>query len=716
MKKTVLRAITILLFLAALPVAAQSPISWKFSLEDAGSGEVALIAKATVEQGWYMYDTQIPEGGPTPTQIEFDRVEGAEAVGKFQARGVKPSVKYDDIFEMEIGSFTGTVEFVQRLKVKDKKQFIAEGSVRSQACNEQTCTPPLPVDFSFSEAQLPATLTIAPAAAQTPVATAEDSESVTTPSGLASSAVVSGEAVPSVAATRILSPAEAEREALQSASETTPEGAAASLSLGSIDREALWTPVIEELNTLGNEDPTKGSLWSILLKGFLWGFAALLTPCVWPMIPITVSFFLNRNKKSQEKAIKDAAIYGASIVIIYVTLGLIVTAIFGASALNTMATSATFNLIFFALLLIFAISFMGAFDLVLPASWTNKMDSKVDSTSGFISLFFMAFTLALVSFSCTGPIIGWLLVDAATHGNFLAPAIGMFGFAVALAIPFTLFAIFPSWLKSLPKSGSWLNSVKVVLGFIVLAVSFKFLSVADLAAGWGLLNRDLFLSIWIVLFAMLGFYLLGKIKFKGDSDLAHVSVTRAYLAIASFTFAIYMVPGLWGAPLKPLSSIVPPLSTQDFKLGDKPMSLVFDDYETGMAYAVQADKPVLLQFGGHGCVNCHKMDATVLADDKVRELIEEEFVFITLMVDERTRLPEVMEVEENGKTTKLRTVGDKWSYLQRHKFGVQSQPFYVVLDQQGKPLSPSHVFDESVDNYVMFLQTGLRNFKQSGKE
>ncbi len=716
MKKTVLRAITILLFLAALPVAAQSPISWKFSLEDAGNGEVALIAKATVEQGWYMYDTQIPEGGPTPTQIEFDRVEGAEAVGKFQARGVKPSVKYDDIFEMEIGSFTGTVEFVQRLKVKDKKQFIAEGSVRSQACNEQTCTPPLPVDFSFSEAQLPATLTIAPAAAQTPVATAEDSESVTTPSGLASSAVVSGEAVPSVAATRILSPAEAEREALQSASETTPEGAAASLTLGSIDREALWTPVIEELNTLGNEDPTKGSLWSILLKGFLWGFAALLTPCVWPMIPITVSFFLNRNQKNRKKAIKDAAIYGASIVIIYVTLGLIVTAIFGASALNTMATSATFNLIFFALLLIFAISFMGAFDLVLPASWTNKMDSKVDSTSGFISLFFMAFTLALVSFSCTGPIIGWLLVDAATHGNFLAPAIGMFGFAVALAIPFTLFAIFPSWLKSLPKSGSWLNSVKVVLGFIVLAVSFKFLSVADLAAGWGLLNRDLFLSIWIVLFAMLGFYLLGKIKFKGDSDLAHVSVTRAFLAIASFTFAIYMVPGLWGAPLKPLSSIVPPLSTQDFKLGDKPMSLVFDDYETGMAYAVQADKPVLLQFGGHGCVNCHKMDATVLADDKVRELIEEEFVFITLMVDERTRLPEVMEVEENGKTTKLRTVGDKWSYLQRHKFGVQSQPFYVVLDQQGKPLSPSHVFDESVDNYVMFLQTGLRNFKQSGKE
>jgi thiol:disulfide interchange protein len=721
MKKIAHQIITILLFLAALPVVAQSPLSWKFSLEDAGSGEVTLVAKAAVEQGWYMYDTQIPEGGPTPTQIEFDRVEGAELVGKFQAKGVQPTVKYDDIFGMDIGSFTGTVEFVQRLKVKDKQRFAVEGSVRAQACNEQTCTPPLPVDFSFTEAQLPATLTIAPlAATQSSTSTGEGNENATT-----SSAAVTNASVSSVSASRILSPAEADQAALQpSGSGTTPEGAATGstetstmaamegLSLSSIDRETLWTPVIEELNTLGNEDHSKGSLWSILLKGFLWGFAALLTPCVWPMIPITVSFFLNRNKKSREKAIKDTSIYGASIVVIYVTLGLIVTAIFGASALNTMATSATFNLIFFALLLIFAISFMGAFDLVLPASWTNKMDSKVDSTSGIISLFFMAFTLALVSFSCTGPIIGWLLVDAATHGNFLAPAIGMFGFAVALAIPFTLFAIFPSWLKSLPKSGSWLNSVKVVLGFIVLAVSLKFLSVADLAAGWGLLNRDVFLAIWIVLFAMLGFYLLGKIKFKGDSDLAHVSLTRVFLAMASFIFAIYMLPGLWGAPLKPISSIVPPLSTQDFKLGDKPMSLVFDDYETGMAYAVQADKPVLLQFGGHGCVNCHKMDATVLADDKVRELIEEEFVFITLMVDERTRLPEVMEVEENGRTTKLRTVGDKWSYLQRHKFGVQSQPFYVVLDQQGKPLSPSHVFDESVDNYVMFLQTGLRNFKQ----
>ena len=429
------------------------------------------------------------------------------------------------------------------------------------------------------------------------------------------------------------------------------------------------------------------------------------------MIPITVSFFLNRNKKSRKRAIKDASVYGMSIIVIYVTLGLIITAIFGASALNNLATSPVFNLIFFVLLITFAFSFMGAFELVLPASWTNKMDSKVDSSKGWLSLFFMAFTLALVSFSCTGPIIGWLLVDAATHGNFLAPTMGMFGFALALSIPFSLFAIFPSWLKTLPKSGSWLNSVKVVLGFIVLAVSLKFLSVADLSSGWGLLDRDIFISLWIVLFVLLGIYLLGKIKLKSDSELKHVSLPRLFLAMISFTFAMYMVPGLWGAPLKPLSSIIPPLSTQDFKLVDNSMELVFDDYETGMAYAAQTGRPVLLEFGGHGCVNCHKMDATVLADERVKNLIEDEFVFIVLMVDERTRLPQIIEVDDGGRNSRLRTIGDKWSYLQRHKFGTQSQPFYVVLDHQGKPLSPSYAYDESVDNYLEFLQTGLRKFK-----
>lgn len=675
MNKKIVLSVLSMFFLAAFSIFAQEPISWNFSIEDAGSGEVDIVAKATVDQGWYMYDTEIPEGGPNPTMIEFDNISGGELLGKFKASDKKAVVKFDEIFQMEIGSFTNTVTFKQRIKVTDKAIFAAVGNVRAQACNDATCTPPLPVDFDFGANSLPKTVIVS--------STAD-------------------------ASTRTGSGTDAANLSLTDAD----MAAAAASNLQPVDSDILWTPVIGELQALSDgDDLADASLIDIFLKGLLWGFAALLTPCVWPMIPITVSFFLNRNKKSRKRAIKDASVYGMSIIVIYVTLGLIITAIFGASALNNLATSPVFNLIFFVLLITFAFSFMGAFELVLPASWTNKMDSKVDSSKGWLSLFFMAFTLALVSFSCTGPIIGWLLVDAATHGNFLAPTMGMFGFALALSIPFSLFAIFPSWLKTLPKSGSWLNSVKVVLGFIVLAVSLKFLSVADLSSGWGLLDRDIFISLWIVLFVLLGIYLLGKIKLKSDSELKHVSLPRLFLAMISFTFAMYMVPGLWGAPLKPLSSIIPPLSTQDFKLVDNSMELVFDDYETGMAYAAQTGRPVLLEFGGHGCVNCHKMDATVLADERVKNLIEDEFVFIVLMVDERTRLPQIIEVDDGGRNSRLRTIGDKWSYLQRHKFGTQSQPFYVVLDHQGKPLTPSHSYDESVDNYLEFLQIGLRKFK-----
>ncbi len=686
MKKIARRlfSIGVLILLSSVILHAQNPISWDFTLSDAGNGEINILAKATVEQSWYMYDTNIPEGGPNPTMIEFDEIKGAVPVGEFKSIDKKAKVKFDEIFMMEIGSFTNSVTFAQKLKVTDKSSFSVIGNVRAQACNDQTCTPPLPVDFSFTGSNLPATLVI----------TATSSDDV---SGNQNEVVTGNETA----------------DINDAGSISGNESARSNVTLESVDRDLLWTPVIEELQELSDgEDLANASLISIFLKGLIWGFAALLTPCVWPMIPITVSFFLNRNKKSRRKAIQDASIYGLSIIIIYVTLGLLITAIFGASALNNLATSPIFNLIFFALLITFAFSFMGAFELVLPASWTNKMDSKVDSSKGFLSLFFMAFTLALVSFSCTGPIIGWLLVDAATHGNLMAPTVGMFGFALALSIPFTLFAIFPSWLKTLPKSGSWLNTVKVVLGFIVLAVSLKFLSVADLSSGWGLLDRDIFLAIWIVLFVVLGVYLLGKIKLKGDSDINNVSLTRLILAMLSFAFAVYMVPGLWGAPLKPLSAIAPPLSTLDFNLTGESKGLIFDDYEAGMAYAAREGKPVLLEFGGHGCVNCHKMDATVLAEDRVKNLIEEEFVFIVLMVDERTRLPEVIEVDDAGKKTRLRTVGDKWSYLQRYKFGIQSQPYYVVLDHQGKPLSPAHAYDESVDKYVEFLQTGLRNFEK----
>jgi len=663
------RTITSLFLLFVLSQAfPQEVISWKFSLQDRGNGEVELVADATIQQGWHMYDSALPDNGPYPTSISFDEINGAETIGDFQATGKQATVKYDPVFEMNIGTFDNSARFIQRLRVIDKESFRIAGDVRAQACDDRSCTPPIPNEFSFGPADLPATVTaVAPAAAS------------------------------------VITPAEP--------TDTSVDYSPAAMPV-EVDKEQLWTPVIEELKVLGSSHGDKSSLWSIFLKGLLWGFAALLTPCVWPMIPITVSFFLNRNKKVRRKAVADATLYGASIIFIYVALGLVITAIFGASALNNLATSAVFNLIFFSLLFLFAISFLGAFELVLPASWTNKMDNKVDSTSGLISLFFMAFTLALVSFSCTGPIIGWLLVEAATQGSYLSPAVGMFGFAIALSIPFTLFAIFPSWLKTLPKSGSWLNSVKVVLGFIVLAVSMKFLSVADLSNGWGILTRDIFLVIWIVLFTILGLYLLGKVKFHGDSDIAHITVPRLLLSIFSLAFALYLLPGLWGAPLKPVSSILPPLSTQDFRLNEVSLNTVYTDYETGMAVAAQTGKPALVSFGGHGCVNCHKMDATVLVDEKVKGLIDNEFVYILLMVDERAKLPQVVEVDENGKRVKLKTVGDKWSYLQRHKFGAQSQPYYVILDHSGKPVAPAHAYDENIASYVNFLETGLRNFKK----
>ena len=453
----------------------------------------------------------------------------------------------------------------------------------------------------------------------------------------------------------------------------------------------------------------------IFLAGFAGGLIALLTPCVWPMIPMTVSFFLKRSK-SRAKAIRDALTYGVSIIVIYLVMGLVITGVFGASALNELSTNALFNILFFGLLVLFAVSFFGAFELALPASWTNKLDSKADSTTGILSIFFMAFTLSLVSFSCTGPIIGTLLVQAASMGNAVGPAIGMFGFALALSIPFTLFAIFPTWLQSMPRSGGWLNSVKVVLGFLELALALKFLSVADLAYGWRLLDREVFLTLWIIIFALLGAYLLGKIKFSHDSDVKYVSVPRLFLAIISFAFSAYMVPGLWGAPLKAISAFAPPLYTQDFNLYEDEVHASFTDYEAGMAYANKVGKPALVDFSGFGCVNCRKMEASVWTDPKVKQIIENDYVLITLIVDDKTPLKETITIQEYGKTRKLKTVGDKWSYLQRSKFGSNAQPYYVLLNGEGMPLAPSYAYDESVDKYVAFLQLGLTNFKAESKK
>ena len=478
------------------------------------------------------------------------------------------------------------------------------------------------------------------------------------------------------------------------------------------NRQDLWAPVIDDLKAFGDAtiSATDTSWLFIFFAGFLGGLIALLTPCVWPMIPMTVSFFLKRTK-DRKKAIRDAMTYGVSIIVIYLVMGLLITGIFGASALNDLSTNAIFNIIFFLLLVIFAVSFFGAFELVLPASWTNKLDSKADATTGIISIFFMSFTLVLVSFSCTGPIIGTLLVQAATMGTAVGPAIGMFGFALALSIPFSLFAIFPNMLQSMPKSGGWLNSVKVVLGFLELALALKFLSVADLAYGWRLLDREVFIVLWIAIFALLGFYLLGKIKFSHDSDLPYVSVPRLFMAIISFAFSIYMIPGLWGAPLKAISAFAPPLYTQDFNLYDSEVHAAFDDYEAGMEYAKKHNKPVIIDFSGYGCVNCRKMEASVWTDPKVKQILENDYVLITLMVDDKTKLPAPMEIEENGRVRKLRTIGDKWSYLQRSKFGANAQPFYVLLDNDGKPLAPSYAFNEDVTEYVRFLQKGLDQYK-----
>jgi thiol:disulfide interchange protein DsbD len=473
-----------------------------------------------------------------------------------------------------------------------------------------------------------------------------------------------------------------------------------------------WIPVINELKEFGETSSQKNNTWIyILLTGFAGGLLALFTPCVWPVIPMTVSFFLKRSD-NRKKAIRDAITYGISIVTIYLTLGLLVTLIFGANALNTLSTNAIFNIIFFLILILFAASFLGAFEITLPSRWSNAADRKAEAANGWISIFLMAFTLALVSFSCTGPIIGFLLVEVSTTGSLIAPAIGMFGFALALALPFTLFALFPSWLKSVPKSGGWMNSIKVTLGFIEIAFALKFLSVADLTYGWGILDRETFLALWIVLFALLGFYFLGKIRFHHDDENNKISLPRFFLALVTLAFTVYLIPGLWGAPLKAISAFAPPLKTQDFNLYTHEVHPEFDDYDTGMEYARKAGKPVMLDFTGYGRVNCRKMELAVWTDPQVSHLINNEYVLITLYVDNRQPLAEPVNIIENDVPRTLRTIGDKWSYLQRMKFGANAQPFYLLIDNEGYPLNKPYAYNENINAYINFLQTGLANYRK----
>ena len=686
---------SIMLALIALAAQAQilTPVKWKIKLDDKGGApEKEIVFTATADKGWHLYDMNLPEGGPVSTSFTFETLNGAELIGQ-PVPSVKPTTVYDEQFAMNLRWYPGTVSFTQKLKVTDPAKFKVEGEVEFMACNDETCLPPDQIPFSFDKKSIH----VDPALAANSSTTEVDKDDATT--------VQPDTQVVAEDASELNTPDPAAKE--------TPATTSPKASDSLTDSPNLWSPVIDQLKAFGDSTVSAAdtSWLFIFFAGFLGGLIALLTPCVWPMIPMTVSFFLKRTK-DRKKAIRDAITYGLSIIVIYLVMGLLITGIFGASALNDLSTNAIFNILFFLLLVVFAVSFFGAFELVLPASWTSKLDSKADSTTGILSIFFMSFTLVLVSFSCTGPIIGTLLVQAASMGTAVGPAIGMFGFALALSIPFSVFAIFPNMLQSMPKSGGWLNSVKVVLGFLELALALKFLSVADLAYGWRLLDREAFIVLWIVIFSLLGVYLLGKIKFSHDSEVKYVSVPRLFMAIISFAFAIYMVPGLWGAPLKAISAFAPPLYTQDFNLYKNEVHAAFDDYESGMAYAKKVNKPVMIDFSGFGCVNCRKMEASVWTDPKVKQMLENDYVLITLMVDDKTKLPQPIEIQENGKTRKLKTIGDKWSYLQRSKFGSNAQPFYILLNDEGQPLGPSYAFNEDVSKYIQFLQNGLKEFKK----
>ncbi|MFA6875371.1 MAG: cytochrome c biogenesis protein CcdA [Parabacteroides sp.] len=678
-----------LLTIVAVVVQAQIrvPVKWKIKLEDSGTPEKEIVFTATVEKGWHLYDQNLPSKGPVSTSFTFETLKGVELDGKAMP-SIKPTVVYDPSFAMNLRWYAGTVSFTQKIKVIDPAKFKIEGAVEFMACNDETCLPPDQVSFSFGRKSIKMT-----AFAETSAADTTNLMSVDTIQNVANVTDIGDSSLDTTRSANGVSRAAIPNELT--------------------NNRSLWAPVIDQLKSFGDTSVSTSdtSLMFIFFAGFVGGLIALLTPCVWPMIPMTVSFFLKRNK-NRKKAIRDAVTYGLSIIIIYLAMGLLITGIFGASALNDLSTNAIFNIAFFLLLVLFAVSFFGAFELILPSSWTNSMDKKADATTGLLSIFFMAFTLVLVSFSCTGPIIGTLLVQAASMGSVVGPAVGMFGFALALSIPFSVFAIFPNIMQNMPKSGGWLNSVKVVLGFLELALALKFLSVADLAYGWHILDREVFIVFWIVIFFLLGCYLIGKIKFANDSDLPYVSVPRLFMAIISFGFAIYMVPGLWGAPLKAISAFAPPLYTQDFNLYNSEVHAAFDDYETGMAYAKKMNKPVMIDFSGYGCVNCRKMEAAVWTDPTVKHILENDYVLITLMVDDKTKLPNPIIVKENGRDRKLKTIGDKWSYLQRSKFGANAQPFYILLDGNGDLLSPSYAYNENVSKYVLFLQKGLKRFQK----
>ena len=650
------------------------PVKFTAKLEMLKGDEAQIVFSGKIDNGWHVYSTELGNDGPISATFNAVKMDGVKTVGKLTPKGHEIS-EFDNMFGMKLRFFEGSVTFVQKIKFT-KPTYNINCYLEYGACNDETCMPPTEVPFT-AKGNSPAV---------TEDAAAEAQKEETQP------AAEEGKAI-----------AATDTAAVAAADSTVADTAAVASS-------DLYTPVINELKSY-EDNPVDSSLLYIFLAGFVGGFLALLTPCVWPIIPMTVSFFLKRNKE-RSKAIREAVTYGISIVVIYVVLGLVVTMLFGASALNALSTNALFNIFFCLLLVVFAASFFGAFEITLPSSWSNKIDQKSENTSGLLSIFLMAFTLTLVSFSCTGPIIGFLLVAVSTQGSILAPTIGMLGFAIALAIPFTLFAMFPSLLKSAPKSGGWMNVVKVVLGFIELAFALKFLSVADLAYGWHILDREVFLCLWIVIFGLLGIYLFGWLKFPHDDPEHRTNVPQFFLGMISLAFAIYMIPGLWGAPLKAISAFAPPMFTQDFNLHKSAVEPKSHDYDEGMALAKSQGRPVMIDFTGFGCVNCRKMEAAVWTDPQVASMLNDKYVLISLYVDDKTPLAEPMTVTENGTQRTLRTVGDKWSYLQRVKFGANTQPFYVLIDNEGKPLNGSRSYDEDIQKYLDFLQKGIDNYKK----
>lgn len=661
-----------LLLIVAMFCKAQmaDPVKFSTKFKTGSTAEAEIIFSGKIESGWHVYSTNLGSDGPIEASFHVDKKDGVELVGKLTPRGHEIS-QMDNMFGMKLRFFEHSVQFVQKVKFT-KPNYSIKGYLEFGACNDEMCMPPTNVEFNY-KGKSPAV----------DGESADANEDATANEALAKADSATTDA-------------------------STDSAAVAAPQLDKSEMQKLWTPVIQELAKY--DKPVSNSLLYIFLAGIVGGFLALFTPCVWPIIPMTVSFFLKRNK-DRKKAIREAITYGVSIVVIYVALGLIVSLLFGASALNALSTNAIFNILFCLLLIVFAASFFGAFEITLPSSWSNKIDQKSDETSGVLSIFLMAFTLSLVSFSCTGPIIGFLLVAVASEGSIVAPTVGMLGFAVALAVPFALFAMFPTLLKSAPKSGGWMNVLKVVLGFIELAFALKFLSVADLAYGWHILDRETFLALWIAIFSLLGLYLLGMFNFPHDDDNRRTNVPQFFLALASLAFAFYMIPGLWGAPLKAVSAFAPPMNTQDFNLYKNEVHPRFKDFEAGMAAARLEGKPVMVDFTGFGCVNCRKMEAAVWTDAKVADMLNNKYVLISLYVDDKTPLPEQMTVKDTDGTERtLRTVGDKWSYLQRHKFGSNTQPMYILLDNEGMPLTGSRSYDEDINAYMDFLKAGLDNY------